>query len=369
MTAIVLSGATGSLGGHLAAALLEQTHSTVYCLVRAKDPAAADRRLRDRMAEVGSDDRARLIAVPADLEAPGLGLAPQVRNSLADRVGQIFHCAASVHLTAAYRQLAPANVGGTRELVGLATAIAERRHAPIAFHYVSTLAVFLDAARAGITEVDESTRPSMETAGQLGYPRSKVAAERAVVRAAESGVHSTIYRPGLVTGHSSTGDTSGSDLLMPVLRAVVALGCAPDKAEAVPGEAVDLVARHLTHLSVGQPGGRAYHLVRPQPVSIMQVFDALRRAGYPLEEVSSEKWWELADQRRDDPQIAPLMHLGPIGRRMLGLEPEYPPPPVRSDRTYAALRLSLTEPAALDGAFFDRLVANGFSRYAPLPQT
>ena len=367
MTAIVLSGATGSLGGHLAAALLEQPHPVIYCLVRAGNPAAADRRLRERMAEVGSDDPARLVAVPANLESARLGLTPRAWDDLVDQVSQVFHCAASVHLTAAYQQLAPANVGGTRELVALATAIAERSGRPVGFHYVSTLAVFLDAIRAGIEVVDESTRPSMETAGELGYPRSKVAAERAVARAADSGVVGTIYRPGLVTGHSLTGATSTSDLLMPVLRAVVAVGYTPDRAESVPGEAVDLVARHITRLSVDQPGGQAYHMVRPELVSIMDGFAALRRAGYQLAEVSAEKWWELAAQHRDDPEVAPLLHMGPIGRRMLGLEPDYPPPPVRSDHTYETLRRSSPQPTALDEGFFDRLIANGLSRFARRP--
>ncbi|MET8194211.1 thioester reductase domain-containing protein [Micromonospora sp. NPDC005222] len=368
MTAILLSGATGSLGGHLAAALLEQTHPVIYCLVRAGSPAAADRRLRERMAEVGVDDPARLVAVPANLEAQRLGLTPRAWDDLVGRVAQIFHCAASVHLTAAYQQLAQANVGGTRELVAMATAVAERSGRPVGFHYVSTLAVFLDAIRAGIEVVDENTRPSMETAGELGYPRSKVAAERVVARAAGRGVVATVYRPGLVTGHSSTGATSSSDLLMPVLRAVVAVGHTPDRAESVPGEAVDLVARHITHLSVDQPGGQAYHMVRPELVSIMSGFEALRRAGYRLGEVSAEKWWELAAQHRDHPEVAPLLHMGPIGRRMLGLEPDYPPPPVRSDHTYDLIRRSSPAPAALDDAFFDRLVANGLSRFAPLPR-
>lgn len=368
MSAIVLSGATGSLGGHLAATLLEQPHEVIHCLVRAKTPAAADQRLRDRMAEVGTDDPARLVAVPANLESPRLGLAPQVWNELTGKVTQIFHCAASVHLTAAYQQLAPANIGGTRELIALATATAVRSRSPVAFHYVSTLAVFLDAIRAGIVEVDEAVRPSMETAGELGYPRSKVAAERVVSRASESGVVSTIYRPGLVTGHSVTGETSTSDLLMPVLRAVAALGCAPDRAEAVPGEAVNLVARHIAGLSVGQPGGQAYHMVKPEPISLMHGFEALRRAGYRLAEVPPEKWWELATQRRNDPEVAPLIHMGPIGRRMLGLEPAYPPPPVRSDHTYDTVRRLFPEPDELDEDFFDRLVANGFSRFAPLPR-
>lgn len=375
MTAILLTGATGSLGGHLAAALLEKTQleqaqleqapPVIYCLVRADDPPAASRRLRERMAEIGIDDPQRLIAVPANIERPGLGMSPGAWNDLADQVSQIYHCAAFVHLTAAYQRLAPANVGGTRELIELATTIAERSHSTVGFHFVSTLAVFLDAARAGYSQVDETTPPSMETAGALGYPRSKVAAERALARAEDRGVMGTIYRPGLVTGHSVTGDTSTSDLFMPLLRAVVAVGSAPDQAEAVPMEAADLVARYITHLAVGQPGGHAYHLVEPQPIPLTYGFDALRRAGFRLDPVPSDIWWELAAERGDHPDIAPLIRMGSVGRRMLGLEPAYPPPPVRCDHTWTALRRAIGEPALLDEDFFDRLIACGFSRAMP----
>jgi thioester reductase-like protein len=381
MTAILLTGATGSLGGHLAAALLDQAqgHPVIYCLVRADDPPAASRRLRERMAEIGIDDSERLVAVPANIERPGLGMSPGGWNDLADQVSEIYHCAASVHLTAAYQRLAPANVGGTRELIELAATIAERSHSTVGFHFVSTLAVFLDAARAGFSQVDETTPPSMETAGPLGYPRTKVAAERALARASDRGVIGTIYRPGLVTGHSVTGDTSTSDLLMPLLRAAVAVGSAPDQAEAVPMEAADLVARYITHLATGhsgsavghpgratgQPGGHAYHLVEPHPIPLTYGFDALRRAGFPLDPVPSDIWWELAAERGDHPDIAPLIRMGSVGRRMLGLEPAYPPPPVRSDHTWAALRRAIPQPTLLDEEFFDRLIACGFNRAMP----
>jgi thioester reductase-like protein len=365
MTAILLTGATGSLGGHLAAALLDQAHPVIYCLVRAGDSRAASRRLRERMAEIGTDDPERLIALPADIERPQLGLTPRAWNDLADQITRIYHCAAHVHLTATYQQLAPANVGASRELIELATAIAERSHSPVSFHYVSTLAVFLDAARAGLPQVDETTPPSMETAGELGYPRSKVTAERALTRARGQGIASTIYRPGLVTGDSVTGDTSTSDLLVPLLRAAVAIGSAPDQAEAVPMEAVDLVARHLAHLAVGQPGGHAYHLVKPQPIPITYGFDALRRAGYRLDPLPTQTWWELAAERGTHPDIAPLIRMGSIGRRMLGLEPAHPLAAIRSDRTWTVLRRTIPEAASLDEDFFDRLIACGFNRAMP----
>lgn len=365
MTAILLTGATGSLGGHLAAALLEQGHPAIYCPVRAGDPQGASRRLRERMAEVGTDDPERLIAVPADIERPHLGLASRAWNDLADQVSRIYHCAAHVHMTAPYQQLAPANVGGSRELIALATTIAERSHSPVGFHFVSTLAVFLDAPRAGLSQVDETTPPTMETAGQLGYPRSKVAAERVVTRASDRGVIATIYRPGLVTGHSVTGDTYTSDLLMPLLRAAVAIGSAPDQAETLPMEAVDLVARNLTRLAADQPGGHAYHLVKPQPTSVNHGFDALRRAGYRLDPLPAQAWWELAAERGVDSDIAPLIRMGSVGRRMLGLEPAYPLPAIGSNHTWTALRSAIPEPASLDEDFFDRLIAYGFSRAMP----
>jgi len=112
MTAILLTGVTGSLGGHLAAALLGQPHPAIYCLVRADDQKAATRRLRERMAEVGADDPERLIALPADLKRHRLGLASRTWNDLADQVSGIYHCAAFVHLTADYQRLAPRQRGG-----------------------------------------------------------------------------------------------------------------------------------------------------------------------------------------------------------------------------------------------------------------
>ena len=45
------------------------------------------------------------------------------------------------------------------------------------FHHVSTLATLLCARSAGLTEVDEDTVASAETAGRPGYPRSKALAE------------------------------------------------------------------------------------------------------------------------------------------------------------------------------------------------
>ncbi|MGC5054449.1 thioester reductase domain-containing protein [Micromonospora sp. DT48] len=361
MTAILLTGVTGSLGGHLAAALLAQPHPVIYCLVRATGPAAADRRLRERMAEVGVDDPQRLIAVPADLDRPGLGMPPKVWNDLAERVSRIYHSAASVHMTAPYHDLAPSNVGGTRALVELATAAGR----PVGFHFVSTIAVFADAARAGLSRVDEMTPPSMATSGHLGYPRSKVAAERVVTRAAERGVTATIYRPGLVTGHSGTGGTSTSDLLMPLLRAAVAVGAVPERVEAVPMDAVDQVAGNLARLSVGpSAAGRAYHLVKPQPVALTHGFDALRRAGYPLDSLPGPVWWERATERATHPDVAPLIQMGKIGRRMLGLEPAYPMPEISAEHTWAALRAAEPAPPSvpLDDAFFDRLIAHGFSQ-------
>ncbi|MFK8850859.1 SDR family oxidoreductase [Streptomyces sp. Ac-502] len=216
---VLLTGATGSLGGQLCRELLARTPATVQCLVRAADPDHARRRILDRLGSLDDPLPAtgrRLTAAPVDLAAPLLGLDRDTYDALAQSITAIVHCAAEVDLAADYGRLAPANVTPTRQLVSLARRRTELTGRAPHFHYVSTLGVFLDARRAGTEEVDEGTEVSERTSGQLGYPRSKAVSELALRAAAETdGLPVSVYRPAFVTGHSRTGRTSSADLLTP----------------------------------------------------------------------------------------------------------------------------------------------------------
>ncbi|MFF0146714.1 thioester reductase-like protein [Amycolatopsis sulphurea] len=358
MSGVVLTGVTGFLGAHLAAALLQHTDTTVYCLIRAEGLGAARRRLQERVAALGPlQYPERLVPVCVDIEHPSLGLTRRDWDELADHTAAIHHCAAAVHLTAGYRELAAANVGGTRELLKLAETAAARRGHVVAFHFVSTLGVFIDARRAGMTTVDETTTPTMTTAGPLGYPRSKVAAERELRRADERGVTPVVYRPGLITGRSDTGLAISGDLLAPLLLATVALRAKPDGLWATPMETVDQVARQQAVLATTHPpAGRAFHLIHPEPQHLDHATAALERAGFHLRTVPAAQWENLLNTHATHTALAPLARLGPVGRRLAGIDPNYTAPTIHSDRTWAALSRAGMRPVNVGEAYFDKLI-------------
>ncbi|MWK38237.1 hypothetical protein GEV43_32080 [Actinomadura sp. J1-007] len=108
--AVLLTGATGFLGPFLLAELLRRTGAEVYCLVRAGTEHAARERVREAAARFGvpiAPDDPRIVPVPGDLAAPGLGLAPRWRARLAERADTIVHAGAQVHHLSPYRRLAP----------------------------------------------------------------------------------------------------------------------------------------------------------------------------------------------------------------------------------------------------------------------
>ena len=96
---VFLTGATGFLGMEVLARLLEAGDREVHALVRASDGPAAEQRLDGVLAKLWRDPapyRERVHAVAGDLTEPGLGIDPVQRNALAEEIGAVLHCAASI---------------------------------------------------------------------------------------------------------------------------------------------------------------------------------------------------------------------------------------------------------------------------------
>ncbi|MGW8066577.1 TIGR03617 family F420-dependent LLM class oxidoreductase [Streptomyces ziwulingensis] len=360
---VLLTGATGSLGGHVCAALLRDGTTTVHCLVRAPDTASAQDRLDRRLAsleEPPPHTAHRLVAVPGDLAAPGLGMSPGAYDSLAQSVDAVVHCAAEVNLAADHHDLAPANLDAVAHLVCLARRRTALTGHPPVVHHISTLAVFLAAREAGMEEADENTPVSHTTCGPHGYPRSKADAEILLRRAeAVHGLPVVIHRPGVITGHSVSGRTPPTDPLTPLLRAVVALGAAPGGDLYVPGERVDIVARCIaTLLHHPAETGRAYHLVSPAPLRLCELTAALRRAGHRLSEMPPDRWWGRLEEHVGNPDVRPMAALRYISRPVLPSRPAQRMPRLRTDATWAALAVRDVKPTPWTEDFFDGLVSH-----------
>ncbi|MFE2138036.1 thioester reductase domain-containing protein, partial [Streptomyces sp. NPDC059466] len=205
---ILLTGATGFLGGHLLLDLLRHSDAQVYCLVRAADEGAASARLgaalKTHRLPWSSEVRRRVTVLPGDIRRPRLGLSEDLWNTLAHELDSVVGVAAAVDFLRGYRSLRQSNVLGALTLAELAAA-----GRPKPLHHISSIAVFNEVGIASMGEDDPLARVDRLVAG---YDQTKWAAEVALRRARDHGLVVTALRPGGIGGHTRTGAYNPQDL-------------------------------------------------------------------------------------------------------------------------------------------------------------
>ena len=283
---VLLTGSTGFVGAYLLRSLLRDTPGVVHCVVRPNGTDAGVR-VRRNLAKYGLwDERfaSRIHCVSGDVAQPLLGMSSREFGKIASSIGAIYHAAAAVDWVRPYEDLRDVNVTGTRELLRLACT-----GLPKSFHFLSSLAVCYST---GTTEdALESDDPLSNLRGlRLGYAQSKSVAESLVQQAAERGSRTTIARPTLVSGDSTSGISNADDLLSRFLRGCIQMGAAPDLEWAMDCVPVDHVADAMVQLARhGVPGG-VYHLVNPGLRYWRECVLWMCLRGYPLELIPYRDW-------------------------------------------------------------------------------
>jgi thioester reductase-like protein len=254
---ILITGATGFLGGEVLARLLERDERPVYALVR----AASDDEAQARLRAVTEPWPGRAIAVAGDITQPDLGIGPQRRAWLAERIERVVHCAASVSFTLGLEESRAINVAGTRHLLAFA-ALCARSGRFDSFVHVSTSYV------AG-THGNEFGEGDLDV-GQTfrnAYERSKFEAEL-LLREWAGTLPIQVLRPSIIVGDSRTGWTSSFNVLYGPLRAFMR-GAYPvvpaHRSSPVDVVPVDYVADGIVALA-GRPG-TTHHLTAGQRAS------------------------------------------------------------------------------------------------------
>ncbi|MEU9479486.1 thioester reductase domain-containing protein [Streptomyces sp. NPDC048191] len=205
---ILLTGATGFLGGHMLLDLLRHSDAHVHCLVRADDEEAAVARLGEALKSYrlpwSSEVRRRVTVLPGDIRRPRLGLSDDLWHTLAHELDSVVGVAAAVDFLRGYQSLRASNVLGALTLAELA---ATGRPKPL--HHISSIAVFNEV---GITSMGEDDPLAHADRLISGYDQSKWAAEVALRRARDHGLVVTALRPGGIGGHTKTGAYNPQDL-------------------------------------------------------------------------------------------------------------------------------------------------------------
>ncbi|GAA3040161.1 non-ribosomal peptide synthetase [Actinokineospora globicatena] len=302
---ILLTGATGFLGGYLLADALAHTTARVYCLVRADSEADALARIERGLRTYGlwtPSAAERIVPVPGDLGSPRLGLTEDRFDELSRTVDTIIHCGGTVHFAQSYAELKSANVSGTIEVLRLAT-----RHGGIPVHFISTLGVYPLHLPGTITEGDIPDEPDQL---ERGYEQTKWVADTLVRAAGDAGLPVTVHRPARVTGDSHTGASSGADLFASELRAVTGLGATPDLDVAEDMAPVDHVASAIGWLS-RQPSayGHNFHFYNSRTITSATIAQTLRDHGYPVSQIPYSDWYatlQTAAATSPDPALSAI---------------------------------------------------------------
>jgi NAD(P)-dependent dehydrogenase (short-subunit alcohol dehydrogenase family) len=269
--AYLVTGATGFIGRHLVAVLLERREGDVHVVVR----DASLPKLQRLVAGWPADAAERVQPVVGDLESPSMGVDAAWLEEHRGRIDHVFHLAAIYDMTADDERNEALNVAGTRHAVELANALEAG-----CFHHVSSVAVAGD--HGGVFRED------MFDEGQSlpsPYHRTKFEAER--IARGETLVPWRIYRPSIVVGHSETGEMDKVDgpyyvfgLLKRLRKLPGALPLmAPDlgATNLVP---VDYVAAAMDHIAHAEGlDQQAFHLCAPRPQPVVDAINAFARAA------------------------------------------------------------------------------------------
>jgi NAD(P)-dependent dehydrogenase (short-subunit alcohol dehydrogenase family) len=262
-----VTGATGFIGRHLVAELLRRD-GTIYALVREGSKGRLDA-LAQRL-----DAGDRVVPVPGDLSKEGLGI-----EGFSERIDHFFHLAAIYDMESDEDSLRRANVEGTRHVIEFANSIEVGR-----FHHTSSIAV---AGRfTGLFRED------MFDEGQRlphAYHATKFESEKLVRERLDAPLR--VYRPGIVIGHSETGEMDKVDgpyyffkLLQKLRHALPEwfplAGPEGKKANIVPVDFVAKAMDHIAHMDDSDLYGNTFHLVDPKPLSAGRAMNEFAKAAH-----------------------------------------------------------------------------------------
>jgi NAD(P)-dependent dehydrogenase (short-subunit alcohol dehydrogenase family) len=269
--AYFVTGATGFIGRHLVERLLARGER-VYVLVR---PQSAEKFQAIR--EFWGARASRVVPISGDLAGRDLGVSKADLRKLTGKIDHLFHLAAVYDLQAGSDEQDNANIVGTDHALQFAESVQAG-----CFHLVSSIAA------AGLYK--GSFRENMfEEATGLDHPYFRTKHESEALVRNRCSRPWRVYRPGIVVGHSQSGQIDKIDgpyyffKMIQKLRQSLPpwfplIGLEGGYINLVPVDYVVAAMDHLAHLP--DQDGQCFHLTDPRQRRVGEVLNLFARAGH-----------------------------------------------------------------------------------------
>lgn len=189
---ILITGATGFLGGFLAGELIKRGRRTIL-IVRPKENETAHQRIVNLLKFLQIDAKHEPIVVPAEIDKPGLGL-PEEHLRILRNVPEVLHCAADTSFAVRNKQqVETTNLLGLRNVFDVVPNCKR-------FHHMSS--AYSSGMQEGLIH-EEMQYPS---GFHNPYEQSKNEAETLITALCEEKrINLTIFRPSIIYGDAVTG--------------------------------------------------------------------------------------------------------------------------------------------------------------------
>ena len=302
---VLVTGATGFLGIHILKELLDEQHNVIALVRSSRTGADALTRLEGLLAYYFDSPMRDLIdkhVTVVDSDVTDEKLIEKLSRVSFDT---IINCAAVVKHFAVDDFIERINVGGVKNLIG----IAKERGARLI--QISTLSV----AGENIDDKFDQNFRMKENMLDFGqdisnkYVHSKFNAEKAILEAVDDGLDGKVIRVGNLMGRNSDGEFQANSVtngFMRDLRGYVTIGKFPVNTmdATVDFTPIDEVAKAVLRLSTTDKKFTVFHAANSHGVQMGDVVAVMNELGYRIDVVSDAEFFEamkkiMADESKN----------------------------------------------------------------------
>ncbi|MGM9949247.1 MAG: SDR family oxidoreductase [Lysinibacillus sp.] len=267
MTAHLFTGFPGFIASHLIRQLFQdEVTKQIYAIVLLDEMEKAKKEAEEIEKHFPS---CRIELVEGDITLPNLGIDDMEFAAIAPRVHILWHLAAIYDLAVERKAAWKVNVHGTANVNDFV------RQLPNLKRYMYFSTAYVAGRRHGLLLETELVRPP---AFKNYYEETKYEAELRV-EDLKAEIPLTILRPGIVCGHSKTGETVKFDgpyfflNMMDTLRRMPFIPYIGSKKTTINVVPVDYVARAASYMcQAPEAEGRTFHLTDPHPPKVYKVY-------------------------------------------------------------------------------------------------